>query len=173
MVDTVKFDSVHRWKRADVCGRWNNLKAGGRLMLTRRDTTATRKACFRCGDMRHLVRDCLHPRNCYRGKKHIVIRNREPVLMMSKANVVRSGWYLDSGATNHACGDADYFVSMTRSRPTRVRMATGTTVEEVGRGEVAMVCMDKANKSREFLAKDVLYVPDIEANVLSVSQMAK
>ena len=51
-------------------------------------------------------------------------------------------------------------------------MANGSTVEEVGRGELAIVFMDKANKSREFLAKDVPYVPVIEANVLSVSQMA-
>ena len=91
MVDTMKFDSVHRWKRADVCGRWNNLNAGGRLMLTSRDATVMRKACFRSGDMRHLVRDCLHPRNCYRSKKQFVVRNQEPVLMISKANVVRFG----------------------------------------------------------------------------------
>ena len=36
-----------------------------------------------------------------------------------------------------------------------------------------MMFMDKVNKSRELLAKDVPYVPDIEANILSVRQMAK
>ena len=98
--------------------------------------------------------------------------NQEPVLMIRKANVVRSGWYLDSGATSHACQDADYFVKITRSRPTRVGMANVTTVEEVGRGDVVMMFMDKVNKSREFSANDVPYVPDIEANILSVSRMA-
>ena len=52
-------------------------------------------------------------------------------------------------------------------------MANGTTMEEVGRGDVVMMFMGRANKSREFFAKDVPYMPDIEANIWSVSQMAK
>ena len=131
-----------------------------------------RKTFFRRGYVRRLVRNCPRHRNCNRNKKQFVVMSQVPVLMIRKANVVRSGWYFDSGATSHACGDADYFVKITRSRPTRVRMANGTTVEEIDRGDMVMMFMDKVNKSREFLANDVLYVPDIEANILSVSRMA-
>ena len=52
-------------------------------------------------------------------------------------------------------------------------MANGTTAEEVGCGEVAMMFVDKTSRTRKFLAKDVQYVLDIEANVLSVSQMER
>ena len=123
MADTVKFNSVRRWngseyitwKMVDVCGRRKNLKADERLILARRVMTVIRKACFRCGDVRHLVRNCPRHRNCNRNKKHIMIRDQEPVLMISEANVVRSEWYLNSRATSHACRDADYFVKITRS----------------------------------------------------------
>lgn len=52
-------------------------------------------------------------------------------------------------------------------------MANGTTASEAGRGNVAMKFIDKTGKAREFLAMDVLHVPEIETNLLSVSQLTK
>ena len=45
--------------------------------------------------------------------------------------------------------------SCNKNRSTRVRIANATTVKEVGRGEVEMMSVDKANETRKFFEKDV------------------
>lgn len=74
-------------------------------------------------------------------------------------------WLVDSGATKHMCKDKYSFVDM---RPTRTKVSTANNQQEPcpGIGDVKL-----SLPGGEIKASDVLYVPGLTSNLLSVSAM--
>ena len=78
----------------------------------------------------------------------------------------KSTWYVDSGCTSHMARDEGLFVSLDKSAKSKVKMGNGEVVQAQGRGSVKI----HTNKGTE-LVSDVLYVPSLAQNLLSVAQM--
>ncbi|CAJ2666704.1 unnamed protein product [Trifolium pratense] len=75
-------------------------------------------------------------------------------------------WYLDSGCSNHMAKDESIFKDIDDSVKVKVRLGNGTVVESKGKGTV----MVETNKGTRFI-KDVLLVPNLKENLLSIGQM--
>jgi len=75
-------------------------------------------------------------------------------------------WYLDSGCSNHMAKDQSIFKDIDKSVNVKVRLGNGAIVESQGKGTI----MVETKKGRKFI-KDVLLVPNLKENLLSIGQM--
>lgn len=75
-------------------------------------------------------------------------------------------WLIDSGCTHHMTYDESIFRNLDKSQIFKVRIGNGSFIEVKGRGSVA-VDHDSGTK----IISDVLYVPEINQNLLSVGQL--
>ena len=71
---------------------------------------------------------------------------------------------MESGCSNHMTGCMEIFSCLDRSIATKVKMGDGTIREAQGKGTVKL-----DSCGRNFI-KNVLYVPDLQSNLLSVGQ---
>ncbi|UYV72637.1 hypothetical protein LAZ67_10000129, partial [Cordylochernes scorpioides] len=78
-------------------------------------------------------------------------------------------WLLDSGATNHVCRNKDWFVDLREVSSDPIMTASGTT-EAKGYGHI-FIQTSIHNESIEIKLNNVLYVPNVRRNLLSVSKI--
>ncbi|KAK4424684.1 hypothetical protein Salat_1662000 [Sesamum alatum] len=76
-------------------------------------------------------------------------------------------WYMDSGSSSHMTANSEVFISLDRSAKTRIKMADGTICNTEGKGVI------KLNSGEGSCIKDVLYVPDLDSNLLSVRKFLR
>ena len=76
-------------------------------------------------------------------------------------------WYLDSGCSNHMTGDRKNFVQLNDNVSSQVKLRDGK-LQNVERKGVIAVYTKGGNKRLIF---DVLYVPGLTQNLLSVGQL--
>ncbi|GKU93722.1 hypothetical protein SLEP1_g7290 [Rubroshorea leprosula] len=155
--------------------------------------------CPNCRRTNHLEKDCWHkgkPRfYCKNCKKHghtekfckanqvqyrpkqvqqanfIEDQNEEDymfVAMHSCFVTLEDSWYVDSGCTNHMVRDVKLFTKLDRSIRTRVRLGNGYVVQAEGKGNVSI-----QTKEGIKTITDVLYIPSLSQNLLSVTQLMK
>ncbi|KAH0689471.1 hypothetical protein KY289_016829 [Solanum tuberosum] len=77
----------------------------------------------------------------------------------------RNEWYIDSGCSNHMTGDEKVFLSINSSITTKERMGNGALVDAKGKGTISINIKGSGKQIH-----DVLYVPDLEENLLSIGQ---
>ncbi|KAL4354076.1 hypothetical protein GQ457_06G014380 [Hibiscus cannabinus] len=75
-------------------------------------------------------------------------------------------WLIDSGCTNHMASDESMFKNIDRTCISRIKIGNGQFIEAKGRGDV-LVNTPTCTK----IIYDVLLVPDIDQNLLSVGQL--
>ena len=83
-------------------------------------------------------------------------------------------WIVDSGATCHICGNAKLFSEVhPLKQQTDVTLVDGHSFEVAGRGTVSlrMILPDRSTRKCKLL--DVLYMPALSYNLLSVSKAAE
>jgi transposase InsO family protein len=95
---------------------------------------------------------------------------RAPPLMSS--SVRASDWLLDSGASMHLCHTRHWFADFTPVSGKSVILADGRVIPVLGRGRID-VDISVAGRSTLNTLNEVLYVPDIAANLLSVAKMTE
>ncbi|XP_050888750.1 uncharacterized protein LOC127093899 [Lathyrus oleraceus] len=79
----------------------------------------------------------------------------------------REEWYLDSGCSTHMTGRKDWFVQINQAAKSKVKFADDTTLSAEG---VEDVLIGKRNGGHSRI-KDVLYIPGIKCNRLSIGQL--
>lgn len=80
----------------------------------------------------------------------------------------RDEWYIDSGASQHMSPFEDLFTKLKPSRIAQIKSVSSSSLQVKGVGDIA-VCVNDI----EIDFKDVLCVPGLSANLLSVAQMVK
>ena len=75
-------------------------------------------------------------------------------------------WLIDSGCTNHMTYDKELFEELKNTEVKRVRIGNGELLEVKGKDAVAIA----SYKCTKFIS-DVLFVPKIDQNLLSVGQL--
>ncbi|KAG3068408.1 hypothetical protein PI125_g23418 [Phytophthora idaei] len=84
--------------------------------------------------------------------------------------MAKSKWLVDSGASSHMTGARDKFVSMRDLRtPVRITIAGGTKIDAVATGTAGLKLMDGTS----ITLSDVLYTPEVEGSLISVSKLAE
>lgn len=81
-----------------------------------------------------------------------------------------SSWCLDSGATSHFSKDIQNFSTIINSNKSRLNLANNSTTEIVATGTVSL-SVDIFGEKKELPVNDVMYVPDLRTNLLSVGKI--
>lgn len=82
-----------------------------------------------------------------------------------------SSWVIDSGATSHITGTRNHFSSFDSNYRTSITLPNGLTMNATGRGDIRMQFMNGSNEIHNVRISDVLYIPGVNCNLLSVKQM--
>ncbi|XP_052724120.1 uncharacterized protein LOC128193958 [Vigna angularis] len=83
------------------------------------------------------------------------------------ANDDSCSWYLDTGCSNHMTGRREWLVNLDSSIKSCVRFADNSTIRAEGIGRVLISCKD----GKITYMDDVLYVPTMKSNLLSLGQL--
>ena len=87
---------------------------------------------------------------------------------------LRDRWILDSGATCHMCNSASQFTNLqTLTDSLTVTLGDGHMLQATGRGDVILQMKLPHAKSQECTLHNVLFVPGLAYNLLSVTSAAK
>lgn len=79
-----------------------------------------------------------------------------------------NSWLIDSGCTSHMTRYLSIFTSIDTSVQPKIKLGNGEIVQAKGKGEVAI----NTRKGTKIIS-NVLYIPELDQNLLSVAQMTK
>jgi hypothetical protein len=82
-------------------------------------------------------------------------------------------WAIDSGATHHICNDASKFVTLDEGDHGDLVVANGTKTKILGVGTVHESVLLPSGEVRDLKIVDVLYVPSVAKNLMSIPQINK
>jgi hypothetical protein len=85
--------------------------------------------------------------------------------MLAKQPGSAEMWVLDSGASKHMCCDEQAFSRINKSDTTPIQVGNGELLRTKGKGTVVLTCPG------ELRLQDVLLVPGLSANLVSVHEL--
>ncbi|RVW99707.1 Retrovirus-related Pol polyprotein from transposon TNT 1-94 [Vitis vinifera] len=125
--------------------------------------------CNKCGKQGHVERIC---KNQQQEETNAVVDYcQEEQLFAATCFANKStskSWLVDSGCTNHMTNNQDLFRELDRTTISKVRIGNGEYIPVKGKGTVAI-----ESQTGLKLIYDVLFVPDIDQNLLSVGQLVE
>ena len=118
--------------------------------------------CFNCDGEGHYARNC---------PKKKTGEDSSLCSVFSAGTVNSQSWYFDSGATNHMTKHKFWMKDMKNLKDS-VGVANNQKMEVKGTGKCKVVgkC---GNSKKEVDVRDVLYIPELSTNLLSVSQITE
>ncbi|KAG7599301.1 Integrase catalytic core [Arabidopsis suecica] len=133
------------------------------------------RRCYVCDKPGHIAKDC----KLRKGERaHLSIEESEDededgchmlfsaVEEKEISTIKEETWLVDSGCTNHMSKDIRYFITLDRSKKITIKIGNGGKVVSEGKGDIRVT-----TTKGDHVIKDVLYVPELARNLLSVSQM--
>ena len=136
----------------------------------------TRVECYGCHKTGHIQRNCPESRSpapqSEGERKQIIGMIRNTIAQFSPIGDTEfAGWILDSGCTTHICNNRSRFIDSTYKEHTEaVQTATGQIVMSCGKGSIAI---NLAVTGVELLLKEVIHVPEVEHNYMSMNALSK
>lgn len=82
-------------------------------------------------------------------------------------------WCLDSGATSHMCNDKQKFEIINKDEQSRVYTAAEHYVKSIGKGNASLNLKINQRENKIIKLENVLYVPELRNNLLSVPTVTK
>lgn len=126
--------------------------------------------CYRCHRYGHYKSECKTNLNKNRGMKSNFAEKEEEVSLLmachAKEEVHQNLWYLDTGCSNHMCGDKSMFSDLDESFRNTVTFGDNSKVSIMGKGSVKIHTKENSNQ----IISNVFFVPDLKTNLLSVGQ---
>jgi transposase InsO family protein len=140
------------------------------------------RSCFFCKKSGHFKQDC------FKYKKWKANNEKREKVNEVKDKNERSGsvcfsvhdrknqkdvWYIDSGATSHMSNDESFFKTLEKRKMRDVTVANGESAKVLGIGRGELHCLNGKDEAVKVCLENVLYVPDLTENLLSVKRLAK
>ncbi|VVA23810.1 PREDICTED: Retrovirus-related Pol poly from transposon, partial [Prunus dulcis] len=125
--------------------------------------------CYNCDKFGHLARECTAGKNVQKANcanQMEVTGNLFYANSTIAATNVTGEWYIDSGCSNHMIGNGSLLIDIRTNVVGKVQMPNGELVNVAGMGTLAI----DTTKGRKYI-KEVMYLPRLKENLLSVGQM--
>lgn len=123
--------------------------------------------CFKCHKLGHFKYECPTWKE---SANYVEIDEEEEMLLMSFVEVNNSKqeemWFLDSGCSNHMCGNRQWFSCIDEAFRHSVKLDNDSKMEVMGKGNIQL----EINGAIQVVT-DIFYVPDLKNNLLSVGQL--
>ncbi|GMF33981.1 unnamed protein product [Phytophthora lilii] len=124
--------------------------------------------CFYCKKTGHKESEC-RKKKAVEGREEVAQEASDFAFTATSA-MEKTEWLVDSGASSHMTSVRDKFVSMKELKtPVGITIADGTKIDAIAKGTVALRLMDGTTVT----LSDVLYIPEVEGSLISVSKLAE
>ncbi|KAI5680165.1 hypothetical protein M9H77_01392 [Catharanthus roseus] len=127
--------------------------------------------CYRCHKYGHYQNECRTNLTKDSGEKSNFAETEEEISLLmvcnTKEDMKKQLWYLDTGCSNHMCGDKEIFSHLDESYKDNVKFGNNTKISVMGKGEV----MIRTRGNNYQIIYNVLFVPDLKTNLLSIGQL--
>ncbi|KAM1470398.1 hypothetical protein ACFX11_041122 [Malus domestica] len=125
--------------------------------------------CYNCEKFGHWARECTVGKLVQKANSANQVEVTGNLFYANSTiteSKVNGEWYVDSGCSNHMTGDSKLLIDMKTNVVGKVQMPTGELMNVAGFGTL----MIDTSKGRKYV-KDVMYLPGLKENLLSVGQM--
>lgn len=132
--------------------------------------------CYKCHQLGHFQYEC--PK-WNKEANFAEFEEEEDVLLMAQIDQNELGlmtqqlpeaekdtWFIDSGCSNHMCGDKGMFTSLDTTFTHNVKLGNNAKLEVIGKGEVKL-----RFNGINYVIGDAYYIPELKNNLLSVGQL--
>ena len=132
--------------------------------------------CHYCKEKNHFARDCVKKKadeNTKKDEKANLATDQEPeIALKSTQESCRSGWWIDSGASQHMTYDRGSIDSYQKfKKPLNIQLADDSTLQSFGKGEVRLTLNGK--EKVKIVLKEVLYVPKMKNKLFSLPSVTE
>ena len=162
--------------------------------MTSRNTVRRKPIrCHHCGELGHIKKYCRNLKAEKEGKKERKTKSQKAATTTTQANTdsessgliashalsasssnEQRAWIIDSGATCHMCQDSKSFTTLNQLQdPIDVALGDGRALTAVGRGKLVLDMVLSNGESKSCTLHDVLYVPKLSYNLLSVAKASQ
>ncbi|XP_061365273.1 uncharacterized protein LOC133308644 [Gastrolobium bilobum] len=156
-------------------GKGGGRGQGGHYSTSYRPKSADKSnvECYRCHRYCHIAIECRTYMNKKNGKSTNFAEKEEgeevSLLMVCHVNkkTQQNLWYLDTSCSNHMCGDKKAFSELDESFRNTVKFGDNSTISAMGKGKVTLHTIENSTHT----ISNVLFVPDLKTNLLSVGQL--
>lgn len=125
--------------------------------------------CYECGKIGHKGADCY-----VRKKREAKGKEDAMTAIACNVEVKKSNiWCLDSAATKHMTNERQKFIALDENDETKVNTACNQWTKSCGVGDVKLNMKLNNNKTNQIKLTNVLYVPALRNNLISISQITK
>lgn len=125
--------------------------------------------CYHCHNLGHFQYECP---NWDERANYADDGDEEVLLLMARSDCNESKdqyhkvWFLDSGCSNHMCGNRDWFFDLNEDFRITVKLGDDSKMLVMGKGSVKL----KMNNVVHIIS-GVYYIPELKNNLLSVGQL--
>lgn len=177
LLQEVKFSSEESSSSSALFNKFSNGKYKNKF-------SKTNYRCYKCHEKGHKAAECTRNLSSSSSRNHHYNGGSsriEPQSFKSSSAfsaIFLSGkfneneWFIDSGASSHMCMHKSWFNELRESTIKEISTANNSKMRVCGIGEIEL-SLKHNEKVRKVQVKNVLYIPEITANLLSVSSIMK
>lgn len=123
--------------------------------------------CYKCHNLGHFQYEC--PK-WNKEANYAELEEEDELLLMSYVELHEAkrsdAWFIDSGCSNHMCGNQGMFTSLDTTFTHTVKLGNNTRMKVTGKGVVKLMLNGVC-----YVFGNVYCVPDLKNNLLSVGQL--
>ncbi|CAA7013193.1 unnamed protein product [Microthlaspi erraticum] len=166
--------SSDKW--CSVCSKSNHNKEDCKSVSKARQVRPRKNECFLCEERGHYARDCKRKHEYPKGtneeeEEDEIVFDYVMAAPLSESDLIYDEdlWMVSGFATIHMTPYENVFTTLARTHKGKVGLVDGKLIMAEGKGDVKIVMKDGKKKKKTI--ENVLFVPEISRNVLSLSQL--
>ncbi|CAB3241753.1 unnamed protein product [Arctia plantaginis] len=170
--DSVKTKLLQDVRSTETNALYVNKNKGNRSQSAKQasEKTSTGKGprCFVCNKYGHISKNCRNKKSKEKSEQ-----STNYVAVFSATTCNEKGWYIDSGASMHMTMNSDWLYVKIPPPISTIKVANDEKLLVEACGKINLNVADSNGKINTIQVQNVLYVPGLATDLLSVTQMIK
>ncbi|CAK1587338.1 unnamed protein product [Parnassius mnemosyne] len=127
--------------------------------------------CYTCNKYGHKSPECKSSKSNKDQKNTNKQNSTSYAAVFIASSEYSDDWYVDSGASVHMTKHNNLFIEETTPHIKNIKVANNKTLSVLSSGKISLSVYDGRGQQNDILFTNVLYVPELATNLLSVSQI--